>query len=129
MNALKYATSIPVILFGPLLNVQPQYLGLWIALSMVNCIYTLAWDLLVDWELNEGRKAFIFPLWIYLTAGCVNALLRMTWIWTLLNDDRSAEFAFVLQILEIVRRFIWLIFRVESQQLQADSTPVPLAEL
>ena len=96
---------------------------------MVNCIYTLAWDLLVDWELNEERKTFMFPLWVYLIAGGANVLLRATWILTLLRDDHSAEFAFVLQVFEIVRRFIWLIFRVESQRLQTDSTPVPLADL
>lgn len=128
LNAIKYATAFPMILLS---LVAPRGAPSWILASLSNALYSAGWDLYVDWELHGRRKYYMFPRWSYALAAILNASLRFTWILPLLEGPQAAgptvDGLFTLQLLEILRRFLWVPFRVESQQVQGQSVVGSLA--
>lgn len=126
-NALKYATAFPMILLS---LAAPRGASTWMLASLSNALYSAAWDLYVDWELHGRRKNYLFPRWTYATAAILNVGLRFTWLLPLLEGPRAeptVDGLFALQWLEVGRRFMWLLFRVEAQQVQGQSVVGSLA--
>ncbi|GMM51051.1 Erd1 protein [Starmerella bacillaris] len=89
----------------------------------VNAFYSLYWDLVMDWKLGRltNSKAKLsskrlqhsrcFPLSWYFIAVIADSLLRFTF----LISTAGPQSVYMLQILEILRRAIWVLFRVESE--------------
>lgn len=142
-NALKYSTAFPVIILSTLLSRGPPTVGLrfaWFCASLVNSMYTFYWDVAKDWDLtlfdgNERssqdypiglRRRIVFAPWTYYAVIAGDLVLRFTWAFRLgpglmrLPDAEGT--VFLLQSLEVFRRWVWIFFRVETEWVRS-STP------
>jgi hypothetical protein len=143
-NALKYASAFPVIILSALqrsMSINQASVGmseasvymLWLLAVMVNSFYSFYWDVAKDWDLtlfSRERSAPDHP-WglrkrlyfqtdeIYYTAIAMDFVLRCTWSLKLsphldhFNDLEGG--IFVMEFLEVLRRWIWIFFRVETE--------------
>lgn len=133
-NALKYATSFPVILLSALkYHVAMEmwegvYRPLWLFLGLINTCFSFYWDIRRDWDLNffSSLCNTKYPLlrpnllytyhWVYYAAIGSNLLLRWAWAYKLSAHLRHNYITvFLMTALEILRRFQWVFFRVESE--------------
>jgi len=137
-NALKYSTAFPVIFFGWLARYPPEEFsrsrGLqdaWYISVLVNSLYSFYWDVARDWDLTifsrnpypepyglRQNRHFVLKEFYYF-AIVVDLLLRFTWSVKLsphldfIGDMEGG--IFVLEILEVFRRWVWVFFRVEKE--------------
>eukprot|EP01114_Cavostelium_apophysatum_P020415 TRINITY_DN6833_c0_g1_i2.p1 TRINITY_DN6833_c0_g1~~TRINITY_DN6833_c0_g1_i2.p1 ORF type:complete len:406 (+),score=62.61 TRINITY_DN6833_c0_g1_i2:162-1379(+) len=130
VNAGKYGTSLLVVLFSAL---KPKfYWGfyVWIALAIIATVYALVWDLKMDWNLLQFRrnrkapllrKHLIFPTYYYYSAMVIDGCLRFGWTMSISTDillnQHPIGFATLLVSVEILRRAMWNVFRMENEQL------------
>ncbi|KAI8815580.1 EXS family-domain-containing protein [Fimicolochytrium jonesii] len=193
-NAAKYVSAIPVIVAGFTINwIEGQVhggggdsadggaaegrgrkekldwaVGVWILFATLNSLFTLYWDIIMDWHLgNLGnlstpvssspssrrksthrllRPTLHFPSpYLYYAAIAIDAVLRFSWIVRIAllrkvvdasvldpsaggggdvssggDTDRTAKETLVaidicLKVLEILRRWVWVFFRVERE--------------
>jgi len=119
----------------------------WIAALMTNYALSSMWDLLVDWDLGyasgssslprkQSKSWFLRPQLLfsgspifYYVAAFFNCAIRGAWIFRiyLITSDRTTLLSimdsdvgiFLLQVMEITRRFLWLVIRVEVHSLQS----------
>eukprot|EP00906_Rhabdomonas_costata_P026894 RCo038283 len=143
-NALKYASALPVLFFSYLQNnIQSSVaLGmipadpltiqrLWLLSLIINSVYSYYWDVYNDWGLGSFfstnlllRDRMLFPRrWWYYAAIFSDLTLRFTWSlqlsphWYLWGDVGRELLMFVLESVEILRRCMWINFRMEWQAL------------
>lgn len=114
---------------------------LWVFAAMVNSFYSFYWDVAKDWDLTlfspvherncpshpfglRSRLYFPHPN-IYYIVIATDLLLRCTWALKLSSRlDHFADFEsgiFLLGFLEVIRRWIWIFFRVETEWVRATS--------
>jgi hypothetical protein len=149
-NALKYATCSLVVAQG-LFDREVQHRAWWLLSLLLVTMYQFAWDIVMDWGLVTLSRAdgslrmrsnrFIGSNWIYYLAIVVNFVLRFAWILTLIQLDvtntekdageRKDKYIFVFDYLhpvaaglEILRRMMWGIFRVEFEESERESEAV-----
>lgn len=99
----------------------------------LNSFYSFYWDVTRDWELSlfsSARKSPEYPYGlrrhlyfhakeIYYSAIIIDLLLRCTWSFKLsphldhFNDLEGG--IFLMEALEVFRRWIWIFFRVETE--------------
>ena len=126
----------------------------WFASLSLNFNISGAWDLAVDWDLGHAasketsllgarttrwglRPTLLFtgsPS-VYYLAALFNTIIRGAWIFRIffiVSGNKSAVTVldsqlglFSLQVLEITRRFIWLIFRTEVQHMNCSGKRLP----
>ncbi|RDW30087.1 EXS family-domain-containing protein [Yarrowia lipolytica] len=145
VNALKYCSTLPVLVLGTLMKTHPVR-NVWLVAALINSSFSFIWDIKCDWnlsilqdlwdgELNNGglRKTLVYPKWWYYTAMVVDLVLRFTWTlkftssWSHVHDYEAGIFVF--QLLEISRRWMWIFFRVENEWVKAvDSGDVRVLE-
>lgn len=129
-----------------------------LAAAAASALYAGLWDVMVDWELRGGtsslpharsaespvflRKALHFSPapWIYHAAVLFNSAARAASILpiacvTLYPENapaaallRSKDAVFVLQAVEVLRRFVWLALRIEAHAVKAGQAPVLLVQ-
>lgn len=142
-NALKYSTTFPVIILTTMLSRGPSGPGLrlaWFLASLVNSLYTFYWDVAKDWDLTlldskerispeypTGlRRRTMFPTWTYYAVIAGDFVLRLTWAFRLgpgLTRLPDAETTvFFLQTLEVLRRWVWIFFRVETEFVRSSES-------
>ncbi|KAH8602638.1 protein-ER retention protein-like protein [Bisporella sp. PMI_857] len=143
-NALKYSSAFPVIIFSALqrnLSLDHDDIGLtetalyrcWLVAVFINSFYSFYWDVAKDWDLslfsasrNSHMHAYglrprlYFPSKnFYYIVIALDLLLRCTWSLKLSPHlDHFADFEsgiFLMELLEVVRRWIWIFFRVETE--------------
>ncbi|TVY34885.1 Protein ERD1-like protein [Lachnellula occidentalis] len=144
-NALKYFSAFPVIVLSALqrhLSVNHENIGLtetavyrfWVLAVVVNSFYSFYWDVAKDWDLtlfssqrrtNPShpfglRQRLYFPsVQIYYLVIVTDLLLRCTWSLKLSPHlDHFADFEsgiFLMEFLEVGRRWMWIFFRVETE--------------
>ncbi|KAI5927734.1 EXS family-domain-containing protein [Camillea tinctor] len=144
-NALKYSTAFPVIIFSAMLRGAGEssaYYRLWVLACAVNSLYSFYWDVAKDWDLtlfNGARErsapdhAFglrrplrVGPPALYYAVIAVDLLLRCTWSLKLsphlgrLADHEGA--IFMLELLEVFRRWVWIFFRVETEWIRSNNS-------
>jgi hypothetical protein len=142
-NALKYSTAFPVIILSALQrSPEPSKYGmseatlfrLWMVAVFVNSAYSFYWDVTRDWDLTlfkpKERVSPEYPWalrrhrWIhvkefYYAAIAIDAMLRCTWSFKLsphldhFNDLEGG--IFLMEALEVFRRWLWIFFRVECE--------------
>lgn len=143
-NALKYSTAFPVIIFSALQRLpDPSQYGLsetrlfrlWLLSVIVNSGYSFYWDVARDWDLTLfgsrwerdnpeypwglRRHRYFHAKGVYYGAIVVDAILRCTWTVKLSstldhwNDMEGG--IFLMQVLEVARRWMWIFFRVETE--------------
>ena len=108
---------------------------LWLLAAVVNSGYSYYWDVARDWDLSlfsskKGRENPEYPWGLrrhryfhakefYYVAIVVDGLLRCTWAFKLSPRlDRFNDWEggiFTMQLLEVLRRWIWIFFRVECE--------------
>ncbi|KAM0721669.1 hypothetical protein Q7P37_002594 [Cladosporium fusiforme] len=143
-NALKYATAFPVLLISALKREShPELMWasetglsrLWLLAVFTNSLYSFYWDVTKDWDLTLfapaqernapeqpwglRRQRVFQPDVLYYAAIVVDLLLRCTWSLKLsvhlyhVNDLEAG--IFFLELLEILRRWMWVFLRVETE--------------
>lgn len=115
---------------------------------LANSLYSFYWDVTKDWDLTllvpsqsrpssrystypyglRPRRHFHSPA-LYYTAIGLDFLLRLTWSLKLsphldhFNDLEGG--IFTMEALEVVRRWIWIFFRVETEWVRNQTGPAP----
>ncbi|KPU73535.1 uncharacterized protein Dana_GF15471, isoform B [Drosophila ananassae] len=138
LNAIKYVlTMTNVILSTIQMNTNHNYGHLfqnpwtwaYLIMSLINSTYSLSWDLLMDFGLfriwkGENiflRESLVYPKSLYYFAIVENVLLRFAWIleFTLvyLGILKAFNGKSLLLFLEIFRRLIWNLLRLENEHL------------
>ena len=109
----------------------------WLSVNIVSTLYKCFWDIVMDWSLimywddKESRYRFcktllrpelLFrPIWYYV-AAVLNCMMRFMWLVSYLLRTyvhlRSVDWLiFTVVIVEILRRIVWNIFRLENEHL------------
>ncbi|KAI1394154.1 EXS-domain-containing protein [Hypoxylon trugodes] len=149
-NALKYATAFPVIVFSAMQRNStggqpppPHYYQAWIGACAVNSLYSFYWDVAKDWDLTlfdskarsaHDLKAFglrrrlhVGPPVLYYAVIALDLLLRCTWSLKLSPHlGRIADWEgsiFIIELLEVFRRWVWIFFRVETEWIRNTNVP------
>ncbi|XP_027883359.1 xenotropic and polytropic retrovirus receptor 1a [Xiphophorus couchianus] len=140
VNAGKYSTTFFVVTFAALyITHQEQghtdadmFLYLLIVFSTISSLYTLTWDLIMDWGLFDRgagentflREEIVYPHKAYYYFAIVeDVLLRFAWTVQIslstMTDPHSVGniVATILAPLEVFRRFVWNFFRLENEHL------------
>ncbi|KAK5004531.1 hypothetical protein LTR28_008789 [Elasticomyces elasticus] len=109
----------------------------------VNSFYSFYWDVAKDWDLSLfssernnpehpwglRRHRYFHAEMIYYVAIVVDLLLRCTWSFKLsphldhFNDLEGG--IFLMELLEIFRRWIWIFFRIETEWVRNNRGPAP----
>lgn len=147
-NALKYSTAFPVIITSTMQRSatteerQTILLRAWIVAAMVNSLYSFYWDVTKDWDLalfvgsrerNAPQRPYglrdrlVFrPVNVYYGVIALDLILRCTWSMKLSPHlDKFSDFEsgiFVVELLEVLRRWVWIFFRVETEWLRNTAT-------
>ncbi|KAI1000348.1 hypothetical protein K3495_g7847 [Podosphaera aphanis] len=99
---------------------------IFLAAASVNTVYTYIWDILMDWSLFQPNTKTMFlrdvrglrnPWWYYI-AIILNAFLKLTWIFYAFFPEgvgHSSLVTFIVALVEVTRRGIWVFFRVENE--------------
>ncbi|XP_050239305.1 phosphate transporter PHO1 [Quercus robur] len=123
----------------------------WFAIVLVTSgvatIYQLYWDFYRDWGLLRSTSK---NLWlrdnlilknksIYYMSMALNAILRVTWLETIMKFDRGPEKKlphFLLDSLEVIRRGHWNFYRLENEHVNnvgkyraVKEVPLPFIEI
>ncbi|AGO11696.1 AaceriADL080Wp [[Ashbya] aceris (nom. inval.)] len=144
LNGAKYAMAI---LYNASLcayrinKLHPSYRGWFIAAATVNSTVSAIWDLVMDWSLLQfqstnfllrddlylaGKRNWQTGQYskrrktIYYLSMLSDVVIRFQWVVYAIAPkviQQSAVTSFILGILEVVRRFIWIIFRVENEHV------------
>lgn len=129
INAGKYCSSIlSACLFVYWRSRSNPFDGapfiVWVIFATISSIYTSAWDLIVDWSLlRPGCRGLRRDLgyasrtWYYF-AMVSNVLIRFIWVWYLPDHARLTKLrSWVFAMCEMLRRWQWNFFRVETEHL------------
>lgn len=124
-NAVKYCSSIPIIIYIWYSRVEPNKYDHNIQgwLMLLNSCYTLIWDVKMDWKLdsmvnirsNSKASSSIFPKIVYYIGCLFDFIIKFWWIWTIKGNRHSVFFESELQYLEILRRCNWVVFKLEAE--------------
>ncbi|PIA90613.1 Protein ERD1 1 [Cercospora beticola] len=134
-NALKYATAFPVIILSSISGKDPTWKVFWRLAALVNSLYSFWWDVSMDWDLTllsrhrhkspyglRQYRIFRQPVIYYLLVG-FDLGLRFAWSWklslALVKLDGIEGGIFLLEILELTRRWVWVYFRVETEWVRS----------
>jgi hypothetical protein len=114
---------------------------LWLFAVFVNSFYSFYWDVAKDWDLTLfsssrertsadhpwglRRRLYFEMKELYYVAIAMDLILRCTWSLKLsphldhFNDLEGG--IFVMELLEVLRRWIWIFFRVETEWVRNSS--------
>lgn len=115
LNIIKYATSFPVLYLSYIWLYNPQGKRIWIMANLVNYLYSSAWDVFMDWQL---RALFSNLTMREYAAVMVDLIIRGLWMTRLVTN---ASIDSVTSLLEVGRRFMWLVLRIEALDRQQSS--------
>lgn len=127
-NMAKYSVSTLYYMTLSMYRIETinKYKVLLIFWAATNSVYTSIWDILMDWSLFQfDSKYFLLrdeitfksPK-VYYAAMIFDVVLRFQWVFYVLfpkQIQQSAITSFCIAIAEIIRRFIWIFFRMENE--------------
>jgi len=104
-------------------------MAFFIACATLNSVYCSFWDLEYDWSMPLNIYSKPYPLlrptlaykkrvWWYYIAIFLDPILRFNWIFYIIyrqDVQHSSLVSFFIAFSEVVRRGIWVIFRVENE--------------
>jgi hypothetical protein len=142
-NSAKYASAFPVILCSamqrgynpdePHIFSQTALSRLWLVAVLANSLFSFYWDVARDWELtlfSSRRSSGEYPYGLrpsrhfvnkelYYGVIVIDLLLRGTWSFKLSphldSIDKMESGIFLLELLEVFRRWVWVFIRVEKE--------------
>lgn len=137
-NAMKYLSSLVFIVFAFLDKAFFQshewnaMRVAWLGAGIVSTVYSLLWDYIKDWGLLQFGKDVKYPLlrskltcpwyWYYL-AMVENLIIRFLWLIIFVMRSFLPEYMnndavlFITVFLNLFRRFVWNIFRLEMEHM------------
>ena len=144
-NALKYSTAFPLVYAGYIRRHRPspRHDKLFVICAIIQSSYCFFWDVQMDWGLLRRDRRALFG-WsmrqellikhsklMYVALCVFNLGLRFVWALTLFGVASSPGGGmFFLEAVEILRRTVWAIFRIEWEYivkvLPASYSQVPL---
>jgi hypothetical protein len=116
---------------SPLLLIHTRILA-----AVINSSYSLWWDIFRDWDLPLISSQQPSQRISGLTPKCyaaiiIDALLRFTWCLKLSISldvyEINERTVFVLEMLEVLRRWMWLLFRAETEWLRKRGENIELS--
>lgn len=127
-NMGKYGTTILYYVFLSAYRIDRgsnAFRSLFIMFASVNTLYSAFWDLFMDWSLMQSSENFLLrnelgfkSKWPYYCAMVIDPILRCNWIFYAIYANQvqqSAKVSFFVAFSEVIRRFIWVFFRVENE--------------
>lgn len=106
-----------------------SYFDKWVLFAVLSTLYSYVWDIKKDWNLGDPncgylRKKLLYqkPNLYYLVMFS-NFGLRCMWVFTLSGgvvnqfDIKRESFKFLIYLLEVIRRCIWNILRMENEHI------------
>eukprot|EP00127_Corallochytrium_limacisporum_P002791 Clim_evm4s141 gene=Clim_evmTU4s141 len=142
-NLVKYMTALPVI-FLPYItrellttadgsSADADWKSTWLVFAFVNSMYSFWWDVKMDWGLGDSnqsglRAVLLYPLrecYYLLIAG--DFLLRFLWSFNLpfALGLTPSNALLMFEFLEVFRRGIWNLYRIEWEQIKRGLEHVP----
>ncbi|XP_057175678.1 xenotropic and polytropic retrovirus receptor 1 homolog [Triplophysa rosa] len=138
LNAGKYFTVFLMVTFAGLYNMARErssrvmevkvYLYMWAVVTCMGVVVTVSWDLKMDWGLLHGngllKEELLYSHQLYYYAAMLaDVLLRVSWAINILlaqmkDSTAAATACTILAPLEVLRRCIWNLFRLENEQLK-----------
>ncbi|EAQ93609.1 hypothetical protein CHGG_01844 [Chaetomium globosum CBS 148.51] len=150
-NAAKYSTAFPVIVLGAMLRGQkdgsPGLYRAWVVACLLNSFYSFYWDVAKDWDLTLfsknrdspehpfglRRTLLVHKPGVYYAVIVLDLVLRCTWMIKLNSSmDRISDFEssiFLIQFLEVFRRWVWIFFRVETEWVRNSTTGLGMDDM
>jgi hypothetical protein len=150
-NAAKYSSAFPVIILGAMLRNKkdgsPGLFRAWVLACLVNSLYSWYWDVAKDWDLTLFSKdrnspdhpyglrqpLLVHKPGVYYAVIVMDVMLRCTWMIKLSSTmDHFSDFEssiFLLQFLEVFRRWVWIFFRVETEWIRNSGMGMGLDDL
>jgi len=97
-----------------------------LVLRVIVTCFSCFWNLYIDWGLLRDKKTGLRPKITYAPAfyyfaAVVDVILRCTWVisFVLPTSDYpwigSFEFASLMAFVELIRRWIWALIRIENE--------------
>ncbi|GAB1318553.1 Xenotropic and polytropic retrovirus receptor 1 [Madurella fahalii] len=126
-NWLKYMVAIGAVVALSEYRIKggEMTLSFFISLSTLSTIYSSYWDIYMDFRLaQKGAPNYLRDIlaynatWWYYAAMIADPVLRMTWVFFVIfnrNIQHSTIVSFVVALVELFRRALWVIFRVENE--------------
>ncbi|GMM31819.1 Syg1 protein [Martiniozyma asiatica (nom. inval.)] len=127
-NMGKYTVSMLYYMSLSLYRIEKvsKYRVLLIFWATFNSVYSSIWDLIMDWSLVDFdsenfllRDELVFKNKnFYYFAMISDVILRFQWVFYVLFPSyiqQSAVTSFGVALAEIIRRFIWIFFRMENE--------------
>jgi len=118
-----------MLLFSGFHKLKGGWLLYWLTLLLraaATC-YSYGWDIYMDWGLlradNGLRSQLLYSPLFYYTASVIDLVLRCTWLISVIWPSSSYpyiasfEFATILAVAELSRRWIWSLIRIENEQV------------
>ncbi|KAM0291622.1 hypothetical protein ACHAO9_003749 [Fusarium lateritium] len=128
VNGGKYTVSILAAVMLSLYRMHNSntHLALFITFSTINSVYCSFWDLFMDFSLlQSGSRHWclrdilaIKTRWLYYFIMAVDPILRFAWIFYAIfthNTQHSTIVSFMVAFMEVTRRGMWTLFRVENE--------------
>ncbi|SOV12412.1 G-protein associated signal transduction protein, putative [Plasmodium sp. gorilla clade G2] len=135
-NMLKYLSGIFIVICT---SFNWSYFGFDIYTSklilvcsyVIGSTYMYIWDLYCDWgllkeynHLLRKNNNIMYPPHYYYFAGLLNLIFRLTWAITIMpinifenKEINSFLITFFLMFIEVLRRSIWMCFRLENEHV------------
>ena len=127
-NFFKYSSGIANILMGYFYTKKSNNLRLYlrIFIGAISTCYNLFWDIYLDWGCGRKnnnyfllREKLTYPQIVYYISIIYDIIVRTTWTWNFIHIKSSlSEWKNILTCtLEVIRRAIWVLIRVENENL------------
>ena len=127
-NFFKYTSGIANTLMGYFYTKKSNNLRLYfrIFIGAISTCYNLFWDIYLDWGCGRKndkhfllREKLTYPQVLYYLSIIYDIIVRTTWTWNFIHIKSSlSEWKNLLTCtLEIIRRAIWVLIRVENENL------------
>ncbi|TKA81607.1 hypothetical protein B0A55_03565 [Friedmanniomyces simplex] len=130
-NGAKYTCTILQYVSLSLWRIHggDHLMAFFIASATLNSVYCSFWDLEYDWSMPLNPYSKPFPLlrstlayrkrvWWYYIAIFLDPILRFNWIFYIIyrgDMQHSSLVSFFIALSEVVRRGVWVVFRVENE--------------
>ena len=128
-SIINYCLSITVALLSFLWPQHPSLHIFWLIFTFISSCCSFAWDIIIDFGfLEKGKnyplrnKLYYRPIFIYYFIALYNFILRFFWLLTISPEVlgsfvRPETLSIILNSLEITRRGLWNILKVENKHI------------
>lgn len=130
-NLIKYAMGFVVPFFGLAIPLVPWLFWVRVVFQAAASAYALVWDVWMDFGLLQGekisyllRETLLFPHpAIYYAAAVIDGACRFLWVLPVFGMVPPTLLTlYILAGTEVLRRFMWNLFRVEYEQVNNCNT-------